>query len=245
MSSGGKGSVLGQIFVAVSVAVLAGGTSPWWLDKVFPKPTSTSTPTPSVTPTSTLSPSIDQGQRIWNCQAKNGNRVLYLVDQLDPNKDSFDLAIIENVNEYDQGAYFGTVSIQITDKSNGIVGSGRLGSRSIDVNALGRTPHFSVKDSVAGETENRCFINKGVKSPKEMERMRYCLSVVEKQNGNVSEVERFACESDPEKYIKELQSQKRSQTSDLTPVTPNSTASSRFNSEVKDWLRSKGGNKNR
>jgi hypothetical protein len=189
MSGDGKGSVLGQVFVAVSVAVLAGGTSPWWLDKVFPpKPIPTSTPTQTSIP----SLSTDQGQTTWSCQAKSGkakggNRVLYLVDQLNPNKDSFDLAIIENVDEYDQGHYFGTVSIHITQKSNEIEGSGLLGSRSINVNALGRTPRFSVKDSsVAGETENRCFINTSVKSPKEMERIRYCISVVTKQRGNVS-----------------------------------------------------------
>lgn len=36
-----ESSALGQIFVAVAVALLAGGTAPWWWDKIFlPKPPS-------------------------------------------------------------------------------------------------------------------------------------------------------------------------------------------------------------
>ena len=56
------GSILGQIILAVTVALLAGGSAPWWWDKFFPiaktpVPTPTpSTPTPTPTPTPTASP---------------------------------------------------------------------------------------------------------------------------------------------------------------------------------------------
>jgi hypothetical protein len=64
-----ESSVLGQVAVGVLVALIAGSTSPWWWDKLFPQsssspnlPTTTPTifptiPSPSVdTPTPTLPP---------------------------------------------------------------------------------------------------------------------------------------------------------------------------------------------
>jgi hypothetical protein len=55
MSKDGKStSVLGQITVAIVVALIAGGTSPWWVERFFPKSTPASesgkTPTPTLTP---------------------------------------------------------------------------------------------------------------------------------------------------------------------------------------------------
>lgn len=247
MSDDKKGSVLSQILVTVAVALLAGGTAPWWWDKFFPQPPVIKSPplTSSVTPTSNSSTTLNKGQTIWNCRAEGSNSVLYLVDQLDPNKDNFDLAIFENVNEYDEGDYIGTVVINITEKSDGIVGSGRLGSRSIDVNALGRPGRaFSVQDdSVAGGAPGKCFINTDVASSEQRELVRYCLSLAARQTGNISEVQKFGCERDPNKYLKELQSQERSKMMNPTPVTPDPAPSS-FNSHFKEWLKSREPNKN-
>ncbi len=66
MSNGKKeGGVVGQIAVGILVALIAGGTSPWWVDKLFPQqnpssslPTPTTSPTPSQT-TPSPSPSVE------------------------------------------------------------------------------------------------------------------------------------------------------------------------------------------
>jgi LCCL domain len=45
-------SVVGQIAVGILVALIAGGTSPWWVDKLFPKPNSSlNSTTPTTSPT--------------------------------------------------------------------------------------------------------------------------------------------------------------------------------------------------
>jgi hypothetical protein len=45
----GKGKIIGQIVAAVVIALLVGGTSPWWWDKIFPEKGSTPQ-SPHVTP---------------------------------------------------------------------------------------------------------------------------------------------------------------------------------------------------
>lgn len=245
MSDGNKGSVLGQIFVAVAVALIAGGTAPWWLKFLTQPPVDeTPPPTPSVSPTSNPS-TLNKDQTFWDCRAKGSHSILYIVNKLDPDKDDFDLAIYENANEYGEGDYIGTVVINITEKSDGIVGTGRLGSRSIGVEALGRPGRaFSVQDDrAAGAAIGECFINTDVVSRERKELERYCLSVAARQTGNIAPMQRFGCERDPNKYLKELQSQERSKMVTPAPATPAPTPSD-FNSHFNEWLKSRESNKN-
>ncbi|MBD2094058.1 hypothetical protein H6F90_02670 [Trichocoleus sp. FACHB-591] len=174
-------------------------------------PTISQTSSPSAVPSlgSPPSPTVaNQDQTVWECRAENTS--LYLVDQLNENSDEFDVAIYDNAGKEDeaitgnQGDYFGTVPIKITERAGQIEGSGRLGSRSINVTALGRTPAFSVEDSVAGQAIGRCFINTDVTSSENKELVRNCLNSVEKKLGSVPEVARFGCQTDPEGYVKKL-----------------------------------------
>jgi hypothetical protein len=62
VSNGNKGDekkngLLSQIISAVGVAILVGGTSPWWYNEFFKRPTPTPIPSSSSTPTSPSSPS--------------------------------------------------------------------------------------------------------------------------------------------------------------------------------------------
>ena len=47
-------SVVGQIAVGILAALIAGGTSPWWVDKLFPQPNSSSSSTTQTTSPTTL-----------------------------------------------------------------------------------------------------------------------------------------------------------------------------------------------
>ena len=49
-----ESSVVGQIAVGILVALIAGGTSPWWVDKFFTQPNSLSSSTTPTTSPSTL-----------------------------------------------------------------------------------------------------------------------------------------------------------------------------------------------
>ena len=57
LNNKGKGSIAGQIIVAVVVALLVGGTAPWWWKVVFPDPSPPQPPTARPQPpTATLPP---------------------------------------------------------------------------------------------------------------------------------------------------------------------------------------------
>jgi hypothetical protein len=55
----GKGSVVGQVVVAVVIALLVGGTAPWWWKEVFPQQAQATSQQPQATsqqPQATLAP---------------------------------------------------------------------------------------------------------------------------------------------------------------------------------------------
>jgi hypothetical protein len=168
--------------------------------------------TSSTLPFLAAQPSISQGQQIWGCRAE-GTKRIYVVDQLNRNANSFDMAIYErsrksNGDNWDNGKYIGTAQVNVTQKEPGLVGRGQIYNSTLEVNAFGRTVAFYVKDSVDGQASGRCSVEWQMADSETRRLVRQCLALVESKYNGVSEVARFRCTGDPSSYIEELQRQK-------------------------------------
>lgn len=161
--------------------------------------------TPAVSASPAIQASNNQVQRIWGCNASGGKRT-YIVDQLSSNSDSFDMAIYNGEESYSN--YLGTVQINVTQKGSDVVGSGQTSKSTVEVNALGRTPAFIVRDSVNGQASGRCSVQWEMADNQTRRLVRQCLAVAARKFGSLPEVARNGCTGDPGSYLEELKRQK-------------------------------------
>ncbi len=139
-------------------------------------------------------------KQIWSCQAESATRK-YVVDQLDRDGTGFDMAIFSQ-DKGDDRDYLGTIAITATKTSSEYIGKGLTNSSNIDVNAFGRTVAFSVNDSQAGLASGRCSVNWQMADDPTRRLVRQCLAnASQASSGNIPEVARFACTTDPAKAI--------------------------------------------
>jgi hypothetical protein len=165
--------------------------------------------TSSTSPFLAAQPSISQGQQIWGCRAE-GTKRIYVVDQLNRDANSFDIAIYERSRKYneDNGKYIGTAQVNVTQKEPELVGRGQIYNSTLEVNAFGRTVAFHVRDSVDGQASGRCSVQWQMADSEMRRLVRQCLALVESKYNAVPEVARFGCTVHPSSYIEELQRQK-------------------------------------
>lgn len=161
--------------------------------------------TPAVSASPAIQTSSSQGQRIWGCNASDGKRT-YIVDQLSSNSDSFDMAIYNGEESYSN--YVDTVQINVTQKGSDVVGRGQTPKSTVEVNALGRTPAFIVRDSVNGQASGRCSVQWKMADNQTRRLVRQCLAFAVRKSDSLAEAERNACIGDPDSYLEELKRQK-------------------------------------
>jgi hypothetical protein len=147
-----------------------------------------------------ISPVVAAPKRIWSCEAESATRK-YVVDQIDPKGSTFDMAIFSK-DKGDDRDYLGTIAITAALTNTEYQGKGRFDSSNITVNAFGRGPTLGVEDSKAGSANGRCSVNWQMADNQTRRSVRQCLANASKASGgNIAEVTRFACTSDPEKGI--------------------------------------------
>ncbi len=166
----------------------------------------------STSPFLAAQPSISQGQQIWGCRAE-GTKRIYVVDQLNRDANSFDMAVYERSRKYngdngDDGKYIGTAQVNVTQKEPELVGRGQIYKSTLEVNAFGRNVTFHVRDSVDGQASGRCSVQWKMADSEMRRLVRQCLALVESKYNAVPEVARFGCTVHPSSYIEELQRQK-------------------------------------
>jgi hypothetical protein len=148
----------------------------------------------------TLPPAVAAPKQIWSCQAESATRK-YVVDQLDRDGTEFDLAIFSK-DKSDDRDYLGTIVITAAKTNPEYIGKGVTDSSNVDVNAFGRTVAFNVNDSKAGTAAGRCSVNWQMADSRTRRSVRQCLANASKASGgNIPEVTRFACTTDPEKGV--------------------------------------------
>jgi hypothetical protein len=147
---------------------------------------------------------------IWGCSAGN-SKLQYVVDQLDRNANSFDLAIYkqyraDGVNSEAQYAnYIGTVQVNVVQKEPELLGNGSTYKSTFIVNAFGRTVNFTIRDSSSGEANGRCYVQWEMSDSKTRQMVRQCLALAARKYGGVAEVTRNGCIGDPSATIEEIQ----------------------------------------
>jgi hypothetical protein len=188
---------------AANVAHADRGDRPSWRSKLDQTTLSPAHPlTIAQTPLSTPQPT-SSSQKIWGCRAESSTRI-YVVDQLNDAENSFDVAIYEK-SRGDEGDYIGTTQVNVTRKTPDLVGSGQTYNSTLEVNALGRTAAFAVRDSVAGQASGRCSVQWQMADSATRQQVRQCLALVARQSNTVPETARFGCTANPSSYIEELQ----------------------------------------
>jgi hypothetical protein len=160
---------------------------------------------PAVSASPAIQASSSQDQHIYGCNASNGKQ-MYVVDQLSPTSDNFDVAIYNGEDSYSN--YVGTVQINVTQKGGDVVGRGQTSKSTIEVNALGRTPAFFVRDSVNGQASGRCYVQWEMANNQTRRLVRQCLAFAARKFGSLAEVQRNACIGAPGSYLEELKRQK-------------------------------------
>lgn len=171
--------------------------------------------TPSISGSLAIQPSSSQSQEIWGCNADGGERT-YVVDQLNTNSDNFDMAIYNRVSInsdiYGEEAknYVGTVQVNVTQKGSGVelIGRGQTSNSTVEVNAFGRTPAFSVRDSVNGQASGRCFVQWKMADNETRRLVRQCLAFGARKFGHLAEIQLNGCIGNPSSYLEELKRQK-------------------------------------
>jgi hypothetical protein len=147
---------------------------------------------------------------LWSCRAENSAGNLYIIDQLNPKSGRSDIAVYEKRGTpAGEGAYIGTadLSISLSKSSKSITGYGRIGSRNIRMQALGRTSAFLVEDDYAipVTSTGRCWLFTEMAGAEMRENVRNCLEVARRKFGGVSEVDRYGCQSEPAKHLQILE----------------------------------------
>ena len=91
----GKSSVFGQIFVAVVIALLVGGTAPWWWKEVFPDSSPTQQPTARPPQPDPISPPADNSGEVTvsGCVVTIANPLVALMSE--PSRFSQELVKVE------------------------------------------------------------------------------------------------------------------------------------------------------
>lgn len=168
--------------------------------------------TPSISGSLATQPSSSQSQEIWGCNAGNGKQK-YVVDQLNRNSDNFDMAIYNGVSNdiygEEAGNYVGTVQVNVTQKGSGVevIGRGQTSNSTVEVNAFGRTPHFSVRDSVNGQASGRCYLQWQMADNETRRLVRECLAFAARKFRHLAQVSQTACIGNPSSYLEELKRQ--------------------------------------
>lgn len=160
--------------------------------------------TPSISGSLATQPSSSQSQQIWACNADGGER-RYVVDQLNRNSDNFDMAIYNGREE--PGNYVGTVQVNVTQKDPEVIGRGQTSNSTVEVNTLGRTPAFTVRDSVNGQASGRCFVQWQMADNETRRLVRQCLAFAARKFVHLAEVSQNACIGHPSSYLEELKRQ--------------------------------------
>jgi hypothetical protein len=146
----------------------------------------------------TLPPAVAAPKQIWSCQAESATRK-YVVDQLDPDGTEFDLAIFSK-DKGDDRDYLGTIAITAAMTNTEYRGKGVTDNSRIDIFAFGRGPAFGVDDSKAGKAAGKCSVNWQMVDSRTRRSVRQCLANASKASGgNIAEVTRFGCTTDPAK----------------------------------------------
>lgn len=143
-----------------------------------------------------------QSQQIWGCSARNATRS-YVVDQLNPNSNRFDMAIYA-ANRDDYSGYIGTVEITLSETEAAVVGIGETFNSTLKVNALGPTVAFGVNDSVTGQATGRCYVQWQMADDDTRHLVRQCFALYTRRYGSLPEVSRFGCTVDPASSIEDL-----------------------------------------
>lgn len=168
----------------------------------------TPAPTPAVSPSPSTQPSNGQIQQIAGCSALGGTRK-YVVDQLIPRGNSFDIAIYQGSGDK-YSDYIGTVQANRTQDGTY---STQTHNSKLEVFAFsGRTSDFTVKDSVSGEASGRCWVQWEMADSKTRQLVRQCLALIERKYGSPPEVARNGCIGNPSDYMAQEQ---------LSSSTPN------------------------
>ncbi len=144
-----------------------------------------------------ITPAIAAPTQIWSCRAESSTRI-YIVDQLDRNGPGFDMAIFSK-DKGDDRDYLGTIAITAQTNPD-YTGKGITNNSNIEVNAFGRVPAFNISDSKAGTASGRCSVNWQMADGPTRRLVRQCLANASLVNaGNIPEVTRFGCTTDPAK----------------------------------------------
>jgi hypothetical protein len=146
----------------------------------------------------TLPPAVAAPKQIWSCQAESATRK-YVVDQIDRDGTEFDLAIFSK-DKGDDRDYLGTIAITAGLTNTEYRGKGVTDNSTIDIFAFGRGPAFGVDDSKAGKATGKCSVNWQMADSRTRRSVRQCLANASKASGgNIAEVTRFGCTTDPAK----------------------------------------------
>ena len=144
-------------------------------------------------------------KQIWSCSATSGSRT-YIVDQLILEDGTFDMAVYQGSPQKASG-YTGTVTINSTFKNRDLVGNGNTYDSTIEVQAFGRTPSFSVRDNMYGEASGTCYVRWDMADSDTRKLVRQCLASAKRKYGGIAAVNERGCSNDPRAMIQNMRNE--------------------------------------
>jgi hypothetical protein len=147
----------------------------------------------------------NSNKQIWSCSATSGSHT-YIVDQLILDDETFDMAIYQGSTKNASG-YTGTVTINSTFKNRELVGSGKTYDSTIEVQAFGRTPAFSLRDNMYGEASGTCYVRWDMADSATRKLVRQCLAFAERKYGGIAAVTERGCSNNPRAMIQDMRNE--------------------------------------